>query len=216
MTLVAALIAKDGMVFISDGRVNSLDRKIIKNDQIKQFELSPLAVILPAGGASDNIEYIMSFLKRFFAAQNITNVNDVILRFVAYCEDNVDTVPSELTPVFIVAGYNLLPAGEFEPKIYYVSFKDGSWGVGAAVGTNTFIAQGAKGDVVRDFLADKYSNDVDGTLHNRILLALQSIELAKRHSPESIGGQTSLWSLQPPNSIHKYSQKEVVELGKQL
>lgn len=212
MTMVAALMAQDGMTFVSDGLVNDFDGNTIEDKQVKIFELSPLAVLLPANGASDNMETIMSTLKGLYEHGGVVNINDVTIRFAEYCNQYVAMTPMERVPLFTLGGFNLLPDGSHEPKIYLIQCNGEKWEVFETRGEDSFVAQGAKGELIRKFLAEGFQKATSKTTHQRNLLALRALALAEKESPEYVGGQTALWNLKPGLPIRKFPQSEISKL----
>lgn len=207
--MVAALMAKNSMVFIGDGRVTSFDGNVIDNSMVKLFELSPLAVLLPANGASDNMEKIMATLKGLYENRGVVNVNNVVSKFVDYCNEYVSKTPIERVPLFTLGGYNLLPNGSYEPKIYLIQCDGEEWNAFETKGDNAFIAQGAKGEKIREFLAIELEKAASKTIYQRNLLALRALALAESLSPEYVGGKTSLWNLKPGLPLRKLPISEI-------
>lgn len=215
MTMVASLMAKDGMLFISDGRVNDLDHNIISDEQVKLFELSPLTVILPAGGASDQIESLMKMFKNVFTTSGISNVNDVVVYFCKFWQNEV-TLDGDTWPAFIIAGYNMLPTGRHEPKIYYMHNNQGEWELLETRGENTFFTMGSSKEPVNNFLVSEYGNENEALLNSRNKSALKALKIAENSSPKYVGGQTSLWNLKPRRPIKKFSSSEIERLKNRL
>lgn len=213
--MVAALIADNGMAFISDGRVNDLDHKIINDEQVKLFELSPLAVVLPAGGASDMIDSLMTVFKGVFTTSGIVNVDDVAMHYLKYWQERI-TLEGEGYPVFTIAGYNLLPTGDYEPKIYVMQFLDGIWELGIPTNGEKFITIGSVISEPKAVLRDEYSRRSDASLLLRNKAALRALKVAEELKPEHVGGQTSLWNLKPGFAIRKFPQSEINRLKTRL
>src|SRR3989344_2064489 len=83
MTMVAGLLAKDGIVAISDGRVVD-DKKNIHTDvQNKVYDISPQCVAMPAGGVAPNMNYLMSVIKHYFTTTGKWGYSTVVREFIS-------------------------------------------------------------------------------------------------------------------------------------
>ncbi len=216
MTVVASLIAENGIAFVSDGRVNDFNENIIEDRQVKLFELSPMTVLMPANGAADNMEFIMSALKGIFEHGKLVYLNDIATQFLLYCRVNVVTEPIDRVPLFTLGGYNLNNDGTYEAKIYLIQFNGIDWEAFESKGNDTFVAQGASGDTIRKFLSEEYTVSKDKTLNARNILALKAIEIGEKNSPQYVGGQTSLWNLNPTTGLRKFTNAEINKLRKAI
>lgn len=209
MTMVGAFVAEDGIVLIGDGRVNSLEKEIIKDDQVKLFQLSDLSVVLPANGASNNIDYIMDVLRKENELSSIVYVDHVTKQFMEYCEEWVETNRPHLTPIFTIAGYNFV-SGIYRPKLYSVCFENNKWELYTVDNSvQKYIAYSPRSQQIHDHIDTLLKDTSDFSVSNMIKISLSALELSKNLNPQAVGGETSLWTLLPNRGLIKLNGEEI-------
>lgn len=213
MTMVGAFIADDGIAFIGDGRVNSMAGEIISDTQVKLFELSDICVLLPANGASDNIEQIMRTLRTLNVIEGLRSIDRVANSFLEYCRQYVETVPGgRVNPIFTLAGYNFLSDGSYVPHIYVLQYERGEWQVYALNRQEShFIVNAPRRSELEEYVINEASKR-GNSLEAANQLAVDALLLAERQSPQAVGGRTSLWNLVPPDPISKLSYQKISAL----
>jgi len=213
MTMVGVFIADDGMSFIGDGRVNSMEGEIISDTQVKLFELSPLCVLLPANGASDNIDHIMTTLRVLYQREGIQSVDRIATRFLEYCKEYVEiSENTSIMPLFTLAGYNYLASGGYVAQVFFIKYEQQDWQVYLLnQDESKFVINSPQRQGIEGYVIDQYpqrSHDLEGMNQ----LAIDTLRLSEFNASRSVGGRTTLWNLQPPNPIQRVTPQKISAL----
>jgi hypothetical protein len=209
MTVVAAMITDELIVCMGDGRVNSFKHVIVDDERVKMFALTPLAILLPANGAPDNIDEIMDILAEMFSKYDTKEVSGVMEMFIHYCEGNVEISDPKITPVFTLAGYDI-EADVHVPKLYSIRFVDGRWRAYQPPEGENFILMGAMGPELRELIRGSgISSESTPMQADKVLLSVLAV--AEEHAADMVGGKTTLWHLSP-NELKKLTDQEIADL----
>ncbi len=198
MTLVLALIAEDGIVAMSDGRVftNGKALKPEKEDQLKIFQLSPLCVALFAGGVAKGIEDIIEEYEAMFRNTGKVHVTDIALLM-----RNLGQVGRLRGSEFIFAGYDMNMSGH-HPKAIYMSGSDYYDDKSYVMAGKTEYAK----KYLDDHLPERSKKMAD---LNELAMEAMCLTISKDND---IGGVISLRNLPFGEAIREFSVDEVETL----
>ena len=211
MTLVIGAIAADGIVCGADGRVKDENNKVLKDNEIKLFELSPLCILMPDGGVFEGMDKWLFLARKSYANSSISNVTDIARSIISSLKQSAK--PNEPESDFIFIGYDLLD-GHYQPRVYKVSNDD--WRLKVPSSGAPF-ATGGVTEHADPILHDLYVNSVDPKLRHVNRATLRALKVTTQKSSEDVNGQLTLWNLKPGNkNIKKFNQRGIDILTRDL
>lgn len=204
MTLVAAIIADDGITVIGDGRVKNVISEVETDKQIKLFELSSQCVMLPSGHFFDGAEMGVELMRTSLRDRNITSVNTITSLVVRSFKENMG-YDTEDPYALLFAGYDKTADGTYLPYIYTAESTD--WVIKLA--PKPYLADGHPRTAYQVF-DDQYQS-IDKKLRNINRLALRAMNNTMQ-ADNDIGGDIALWNIKPGNRVIKKFDKNGVDI----
>lgn len=207
--MVVGLIAEDGIVVASDGRVRDRENKEITTDkQVKIFKLSSQCVLLPAGAVVNNIEVAMDVTAGLLASEGLVGVLEIAKKICSvfnYSKNSWTNDDPNLT--FILAGYEGMT-----PRVFYVMRRNGQWDINVPKPNPSLgsAGQGYKG--VQALLLDAYAGSNTHTVKDFDVLAAKAILHAGTSEPEAVGGSMTIWNIKSGEEIIKLNKREICVL----
>jgi len=213
MTMLTALIAKDGIAVASDGRSVNEQGEHVSDNEDKIFQLSLLCVILATGYIPSNLGLIMKSyesLFRDFSLMNVTDIANKLSNFIKGSE--TDFAKDKTKPcTFIVAGYDLTLEVKFNPHIYYLT-KDWGWDLYTPKPNPCVASAGDGYHEIKKILEKEYEKS-NKVLNQVNVLALKGVLIGESKKPKFIGGKKELWNIVPMIPIRKFNSKEITSLS---
>lgn len=225
MTMVAALIAVDGIAVVADGRSLDFGGRIMRENEEKIFELSPKAVCSFGGGVTSDSEMsnLTDYLHGFIRYAGLTSIEDItaLIRFEFNDRAERDHTPRsawlrdytlETGIIVLVVGYD-----HDGPHIRAAQAIDRWQKQGKP--PQPYLAIGAGAKLAEQVLEKKFT--VNSKLEIANVVALEALYTAYKtevslfgKTIEPVGGQPMLWNLYPDKPIKKFTPQEINVIAK--
>lgn len=218
MTMMAVVIAKDGIAIISDGRMVDFTRKRIISDNVdKMFELPGGNAYGFAGGVTNSLAEFVAGIRTFVNYTQLTSIDevaDLVRHSVKDRAENDYTLASnwlrdksiETGAIMMFAGYD----AENKPAIRLLVAGD-EWKK-SGTPPKPYCAIGTGMDAANKILNHDFV--VSSPLKKVNLLAMRALINAEKECPESVGGQAQVWNILPSKKIKRLSPRSIAKLRK--
>ncbi len=202
MTMVAAVLAKDGIACIGDGRGFDEHGNIVPGDHaVKLFDFSDFCVIMPDGGFFANGPEVLGRLKTDYAKSGVKHVTDVAMNMTDGLKKICGTESGDNEWGLIFAGYDIAN-GLLQPKIWKTD--SATW----SLVPQEIRATGGLDDKANEVFDQEFSMSNLTRTNSLVLKAMLKTMTAH---PYEVAGDIALWNIKP-GKINKLSKSRIKKL----
>lgn len=188
MTMVAAVLAKDGIACIGDGREFDGDHNVIPGDHaVKLFDFSDYCVIMPDGGFFADGQKIIDRLKTDYAKAGVKYISEVATNMTDGLKKIYGTESGNNSWGLIFAGYDMVN-GLLQPKIWKTD--SANW----QLVPQEIRATGGLDDKANEIFDQEYSLS---KLSRTNMLVLKAMLATMEAYPHEVAGDIALWNIKP-------------------